>query len=243
MKRIIAIAICTCLVHLAFSQNEAPEIPPKVIPEYHFNLSYTFVHPESIQHLEIGLNKDIINLYSNKVRLGLGVRAGIQDNFNVDFTSAHSSIKDNANNRDTLYHKRLQSASFNLYFNGEYHVSKHVSFGLNLDVLGVSTGLKTDATYRPGITSQQLGYTVVDDVETQPTAANAFSFGNSKGSLNTQLYAKIELSRKVAFRAGIGYLFQEFSTEKGYGANNSYRFEYNTAAFFAGITFHRFDEK
>ena len=228
---------------LSFGQNEAPEIPPKIIPDYHFNLSYTSVQSADIQHAEIGLNKDLFMLMSNKLRLGLGLRAGIQDNQNIAFTSAHASIKDNPNNLDTLFHSRVQSAAFNLYFNGEYALSKHVTFGLNLDLLGISTGLATDADYSPGATSQAYGYYAIDDVESIPTAANAFSFGNSKGALNTQLYVKLRVTRKVALRLGGAYLFQEFSTENGYGAFKSYRYEYNSIGYFVGLTFNRFNEK
>jgi hypothetical protein len=243
LKQLIPILILGLCVSFSYGQNEAPEIPLKIIPEYHFNLSYTTVLEDDIQHAEIGLNKDLINVLDNKLRLGLGVRVGIQDNQNISFTSAHASIKKNEEHRDTLFHGRVQSAAFNFYFNGEYHLSKHISFGLNLDLLGISTGSKTDADYKPGVTSQNNLYYPIDEVESVSTAANAFSLGNSKGCLNAQVYAKVALSRKVAFRLGAAYLFQEFSTTEGYGAFNSYRYEYNTVGIFAGFTFNRFNEK
>ena len=243
MKYVYSILALVLTSVVSFCQNEAPEIPPKLIPDYHFNLSYTAVSNTAIQHAEIGLNKDLFTLMSNKVRLGLGLRAGIQDNKDISFTSAHGAIKGNANHHDTLFHSRVQSAAFNLYFNGEYHLSKHVAFGLNLDLLGITTGLSTDANYIPGSTSEEYGYYAVEDVESIPTAANAFSFGDSKGGLNTQLYVKLALSRKVAFRAGVSYLFQEYSTELGYGAFKSYRYEYNTIGYHVGFTFNRFNEK
>lgn len=243
MKRVLVIAVFLGGTLNAFAQNEAPEIPPKIIPEYHFNLAYASGLSSDVQHLEVGLNKDLVNVLSNKLRLGLGVRIGVQDNKDMGFTSAHASIKGNESHLDTLLFDRVQSGAFNFYFNGEYHVSKHVSFGTTLDLLGISTGIKSDATYAPGATSQAYGYYRVEEVEAYPTASNAFSLGNSKGCLNAQLYAKIALSRKVAIRVGMSYLYQEFSTDNGYGAFSSYRFENNNVAFFGGVTFHRFDEK
>lgn len=216
MIRIIAIAICFLGFQAVTAQNEAPEIPPKIIPEYHFNLAYaTNIKPEGIQHIEVGLNKDLVNVFNNKLRLGLGVRLGIQDSKNPVFTSAHASIKGDADNLDTLFADRVQSAGFNFYFNGEYIFAKHQSFGLTLDLLGISAGLNYDAVYLPGVTSRQYGYYTVQDVEMYPTASNAFSFGNAKGNLNTQLYYRIELSRKLSFRIGASYLYQEFSTDEG----------------------------
>lgn len=243
MKRIFAITICLFGFGAIMAQNEAPEIPLKIIPEYHFNLAYANGQSSSIQHIELGLNKDLINVLDNKLRLGLGVRMGIQDNKNISFTSAHASIKGNENHLDTLSLDRVQSAAFNFYFNGEYHVSKHISFGTTLDLLGISAGVKTEGEYLPGATSQEFGYYALPEVEAYPTPSNAFSLGNSKGCLNAQLYAKIALSRKVALRLGVSYLYQEFSTDHGYGAFKSYRFENNGMAFFGGFTFNRFDEK
>ena len=157
MKRFTAILVCFLGFGAAMAQNEAPEIPPKIIPEYHFNLAYARSFSDTkIQHVELGLNKDLINVFNNKLRLGLGVRIGIQDNQYPVFTSAHASIKGDKNNHDTLFLlDRVQSAAFNFYFNGEYHVAKHSSFGLTLDLLGVSGGLKSDAVYIPGPTSEE----------------------------------------------------------------------------------------
>jgi hypothetical protein len=242
LTRYIVIALCSLISSISLGQNEAPEIPPKIIPEYHFNLAYTGV-VNDVEHIEVGLNKDLINLASNNLRLGLGIRMGLQDSKPKNYTSAHTDIKGIDDHLDTLQLGRVQSVSFNMYFNGEYFVSKHISFGMAVDLLGISTGLTYEGDYAPGVTSQEYRYFPTEEVEAKPTESNAFWFGNSKGCLNTQLYTRIPLSRKVSMRLGVSYLFQEFSTELGYGAFKSYRFENNNLAFFAGITFNRFDEK
>ena len=225
------------------AQNEPPEIELKTIPDYRFNLSYARNANEGVQHVELGLNKDIINVYQEKVRLGFGVRLGLQDNRDVRFTTAHATIKDKEANIDTLILDVGQSGAVNLYLNAEYQILKKLSVGVNLDLLGTSFGAEEKGVYRPGTMSQGGGYQAEAEVVASPTSANAFSMGNSKGGLNSQLYVRFEPARRFGIRAGLAYLFQEYSTARAFGSFSSYRYENNVPAFFIGVTFNRIEEK
>lgn len=227
----------------AIAQNEPPEIELKTIPEYHVNLSYGWNTSEGIQHVELGLNKDLFNFKDDKIRIGFGVRMGVQDNAKRSYTTAHPTIKDNAADIDSIYLDKAVSVALNFYLNAEYYLTDKISVGGNMDLLGISMGPDYDAGYMPGTTSIQKGWVAENKVNAFATRANAFSFGNSKGCLNSQLYVRAEPFRKVSFRFGLAYLFQEFSTDRSFGAYSAYRFENNKMALFAGVTFNRFDEK
>ncbi len=243
MLKYIYISLFLGLSFLSQAQNEPPAEVLKAIPDYRFNLSYAWSPTDAVRHVELGLNKDIINLRENKLRLGLGVRMGIQDNQNISFTTAHPTLKSSDATIDTLFNDRVLSVAFNFYANGEYFLLKNLSVGINLDLLGVSTGGDSKAFYRPGAHSKANGFIAESGITSFPTKANAFSSGNSKGSLNSQLYVRYEPFRRVGIRAGFAYLFQEFSTEQTLGSNSAYRYENNGMAFFVGITFNRIQEK
>lgn len=243
MTRFFNIFLLVALSSFAFGQNEPKEIPLKAFPEYRFNVSYAEGLSASVRNLEIGLNTELLKFKQDNLIFGMGVRAGIQDYNKVTFTTAHANIKSQENDRDSLYFNRVQSMALNLSANVEYKLIPKLWVGGSLDLLGISLGLDSDAEFRPGVTSQQLGYFSESITDAHPTSANAFSFGNAKGCLNSQVYVRVEFSRKVNLRAGLAYLYQEFSTEDGYGAYSAYRYQNNNLAFFAGLTFNRFNEK
>ncbi|MBO6517422.1 MAG: hypothetical protein JJ975_12815 [Bacteroidia bacterium] len=243
MRRLFLISLLVGLLTNVQAQNEPPETVLKKIPDYRFNVSYAWRPSQPIQHLEIGLNKDLLNLKQDQIRLGLGVRAGIQDNNGVPFTTAHADLKKSDGNIDTLSLDRVQSFAFNFYANAEYYLMEKLSVGMNLDLLGFTAGQEFDGTFLPGSASRQAGHTSDNTVTAFPTSSNAYSSQNSKGSLNAQLFVRFEPFRRVGLRGGFSYLFQEFSTENGYGANEAYRFENNGLGFFIGVTFNRIEEK
>jgi hypothetical protein len=224
-------------------QNEPPADEVKLLPEYRFNLGYAQDIPGNTRQLEVGLYRDLLNIKQNKYHLGMGIRMGVQQNNELAFTTAHPDLKSTDNKVDTLYIDQAISVGFNFFVNAEYQWTKSIAFGANLDILGWSVGTTEDRTYSPGTTSIQEGHSKDETASAYPTQANAFSFGNSKGCLNSQLYVKFNVSRKVGIRLGMAYLFQEYSTERTWGEFNAYRFEHNGPAFFAGLTFNRFDEK
>lgn len=242
MLKVFSIALLLGISSLSMGQNEPPPEEFKTIPDYRFNVGYAW-KGQGIRHLELGLNKDLLDYNQEKLRFGLGVRIGTQQNQNVSFTTAHPSIKKNEANVDTLFHENVVSVAGNFYANLEYYILKKLSVGVNLDLLGISTGSNTNGTFVPGDASHQRGYESDNKAKSFPTQANAFSMGNSKGCLNSQLFVRYEPFRRFGIRAGFSYLFQEFSTEQTYGFFDAYRYENNTPAFFIGVTFNRIDEK
>ena len=239
----VYIALLLGLSSQAFGQNEPPPDEVKLIPEYRFNLGYAQDIPGNVRQLEIGLYRDLLNIKQNKYHLGMGVRMGVQQNNEGYFTTAHADLKSADNKIDSLYIDHAISVGFNFFVNAEYQWTKRIAFGGNLDILGWSTGTTQSHSFLPGTTSMEEGHMKDESAKAYPTQANAFSFGNSKGCLNSQLYVKFNLGRKVGLRLGLAYLFQEYSTERTWGEFSAYRFENNGAAFFAGLTFNRFDEK
>ncbi|MCB9263145.1 MAG: hypothetical protein H6607_12290 [Flavobacteriales bacterium] len=233
-----------CISVAGFAQNDPPKKEPlKIIPEYRFNISYAKNLDVGVQHLETGFTTDLLNIFDKKLRFGFGVRMGAQYNQNLDFTTAHANLKSTPSSVDTMHISNAASVAFNLYGNVEFALRKRIAIGVNVDFIGISTGLKAKGQFKPGKESTNQGFEIKNNVEIYPTAANAFTLYNSKGCLYNQAYIRIEPSRKFGIRLGLAYLNQEFSTNESVGVHNAYRFEYNTWGFMAGITFNNFNEK
>lgn len=214
-----------------------------MIADYHVNVAFSKSVQPGVAHLELGMNKDLFNFMDNKLRLGFGVRVGVQDNQQVTFTTARKALKDSESNIDSLYYDQVQGFSFNFYANGEYYLKSWLSVGLNTDILGITTGFEKDATYSPGMASAQSGASRDIFATARPTAANAFSFGDQKGMLMSQLFVRFEPSKQISFKLGYSILMAEYSTVESYGGNTQYRFENHSGAFAFGISFNKFDNK
>lgn len=213
------------------------------IAEYRFNASLAKSIKPGVLHLELGLNKDLFNFLDNDLRLGFGVRLGVQDNNNLSYTSARKAYKKDDNLVDTMVFGRTQVLSFNFNAQAEYYLKKWLAAGLAVDLIGISTGVETNAAYHPGKESTTSGYKSLSEVKTRPTSANAFSLADQKGTLNTQLFLRLEPNKNFAFRIGFACLMNEFSTELTYGSRGQYRFENNVGAYFLGVSFNKFDNK
>jgi len=233
VRRVTYLIVILFLAESSFGQR---------IADYRFNLGFTKAE-KGVSHAELGFNRDLFNFLDNDLRLGFGVRLGVQDNVDITFLTARDDLKDRSEAIDTLRFDRVQSASFNLYAQAEYYVLSWLSGGVNLDLVGITAGSEVEGRYGPGAESISSGYIAETDVNSRPTKANAFSFGSQKGSLVSQIYARFEPSEQIAIKLGYSFVLTEYSTLETKGANQQFRFENNTGGVFIGLSFNKFDNK
>ena len=109
-------------------------------------------------------------------------------------------------NIDTFLIARPNVFAINTLINLGYHFNEKFSVGFNIDALGFSFGGEKKGNYINGFQGQ--------NTTSKPTAFNALLIGdNDRGSLNSELYAKYRLHDKWSLKAGLQFLFTEYTTE------------------------------
>jgi hypothetical protein len=86
-----------------------------------------------------------------------------------------------------------------------YHFTERFSMGFNIDAIGFSIGAEKNGNY---INGTQGGFSAA-----KPTPFNLLLVSdNDLGSLNSQLYAKQKVNDRWSVRAGLQFLFTEYTT-------------------------------
>ncbi|MBS1490903.1 MAG: hypothetical protein JSS93_10275 [Bacteroidetes bacterium] len=108
-------------------------------------------------------------------------------------------------NIDSVLVKSPQVNALNLAIDFGYRLSNKVRVGFNIDVVGFSFGQSKSGNYLNGSISSQ--------VSAKPTSFNILGIGdNDHGSLNSLFYAQYFLSDVWIVKAGLQYLFTEYTT-------------------------------
>ncbi len=153
-----------------------------------------------------------------KVTIGLGARATAYYGRNQYYITAPAKLtsgstgpgvlfKENIKaNIDTFHVQSPQVHAVNLLINLGYHFSDKVFIGFSIDAIGYSFGSGVNGTYING----QAHVPEKADV----TSFNALLISdNDKGSLNSELYARYSLNDGIRLKAGVQFLFTEYTTQ------------------------------
>jgi hypothetical protein len=152
-----------------------------------------------------------------RVTVGLGARATAyfgRDQYYItapaELTSGSTGpgvlFKENINaNIDTFLVRSPQVNAVNLLINLGYHFSDKIFVGFSIDAIGYSFGSRVSGTYINGHSSvlERAGI----------TSFNALLISdNDRGSLNSELYAHYGLTDRIRIKAGVQFLFTEYTT-------------------------------
>lgn len=136
-------------------------------------------------------------------------------------------------NMDTFLIKKARVNAMNIPVYLSYNVSNKFQLGFNIDLIGFSFGAKVSGSYING--SQGM------NTDAKPTAFNALLISdNDIGTLNSALYGKYLLNEKIALKAGLQFLFTEYTTDakvQQFPEAND-RFRNKSLMFSAGVSFH-----
>lgn len=109
-------------------------------------------------------------------------------------------------NMDSFLVKTPQVNALNVMLSISYVLSQKVCIGFNIDAMGFSFGNRTRGNYINGFNGA--------NVEAKPTSFNVLLISdNDLGTLNSELYGKYLLNEKWSVKAGIQFLFTEYTTE------------------------------
>ena len=152
-----------------------------------------------------------------KATVGLGARATAYSGRNQYYITAPAKLtsggtgpgvlfKENINaNIDTFRVQSPQVNAVNLLINLGYHFSDKVFVGFSIDAIGYSFGSRVRGTYING--QQRM------EERAEVTSFNILLISdNDKGSLNSELYARYRLNDRIRLKAGVQFLFTEYTT-------------------------------
>ena len=116
-------------------------------------------------------------------------------------------FKDNiVANMDTFLISNPLVFAVNAEINLGYRFNERFSVGFNIDAMGFSVGAEKNGNYINGAQGARL--------EARPTAFNALLVSdNDRGSLNSELFAKQRINDTWHARAGLQFLFTEYTTK------------------------------
>lgn len=108
-------------------------------------------------------------------------------------------------NVDTFLITSPNVFAINAHINLGYAFSEKFSAGFNIDVIGFSFGGERQGNYINGSQGQMS--------TAKPTTFNALlTSDNDLGSLNSELYAKYKINDRWSAKAGLQFLFTEYTT-------------------------------
>lgn len=155
---------------------------------------------------------------SKKVFVGIGGRFTGYVGRNQYYVTAPAKLTSNgtgplvifkeniAANMDTFLVARPNVYALNAMVNLGYQFNPRLQIGFNIDVIGFSFGPQRRGNYINGRQGQMLNGKV--------TPFNALLISdNDLGSLNSQLYGNYKLAHRLSLRAGLQFLFTEYTTE------------------------------
>jgi len=111
-------------------------------------------------------------------------------------------------NIDSVLFPKSQVNMFNLTFNLGYNITKKISTGLNIDLIGFSFGKKQNGIYYAN------NFATGMPVTAKPTTVNLFLISdNDKGSLNSEFFAKYKWNDSWSVKLAFQFLFAEYTTD------------------------------
>jgi hypothetical protein len=186
----------------------------------------------SVGSVNVALHKNWTLGKKDKFVIGTGIRFTSFFGTDVNFTTAPADLTGDNKNIDTLFAPTPSMSSINALINLGYRLNNKLEVGFNIDVIGFSFGTKGTPTF---ISNGKKTVTTAN-----PTSTNILLVGdNDKGSLNSHLYVKYEISRNVGIKLAYQFLFNELTTETKIqtfpSANDRFRQKSNMV--FAGISY------
>ncbi len=198
---------------------------------------------------QVNIAASYIHLWSvgKKQKLKLGIGGRFTSSFATDkyYTTANAKLTsgktgpsvlfadDLPQNVDSFFVGKTQINALNISFNSEYTLSKKLSIGFNIDLLGFSFGASKNGTYINNGKNSIVG--------SKPSSFNALLISdNDIGSLNSELFIQYKLNNKWSLRGGTSFLFNEYTTNSKVqqinGISND-RFRYKSLYVLVGVSY------
>lgn len=168
-----------------------------------------------------------------KFKIGYGIRFTSYFGSNQNYITAPAELTGKPESIDTLFMANAQSNALNLSINLQYSFSPKFDVGFNIDAVGLSFGGKQTGKFISSIRPTTVSETQTASI----TSFNVLLVGdNDIGTLNSELYVRYWLSEKIGIKAGVGFLFTEYTTDNKLTYDND-RFRNKSMMGMIGITY------
>lgn len=182
---------------------------------------------------------------SKKFRVGVGARFSSYIANNQNYITAPAKLTSGKagpqvifteilnENLDTFSLASAQVNALNLQLVLHYQITQKLGAGFDIDVAGVSFGAKQQGNFESSVWPQANS----NAIEAKPTAPNLLlTSDNDWGTLNSEFYVSYQLRDKVSLRAGLQFLFTEYTTSVPLVFDND-RFRNKSSLGFLAINF------
>ena len=190
--------------------------------QYSTALSWSHLHG-------IGQNK-------RRLKLGYGLRFTSYFGSNQNYLTAPAKYTAKESSIDTLKFTKAQSNALNISLQIVYSIHKKIDLGFNIDLTGLSFGGTENGAFISSIRGTN------DFMQkSKPSNFNLLLTGdNDIGNLNSEFYVRYWVNSKIGIRAGLSYLFTEYTTSNkinlGNGSIINDRFRNKTALGFIAVS-------
>jgi hypothetical protein len=193
----------------------------------------------AVSNVNLQLRKNFYLFGRGRFIIAPGIRFGYATAQSVDYISAPFEITKEPKNVDTLRIGGSAIATANISLNLAYQFTEKLSLGFDIDLFGLSFGGSQTGTWIPGEASSQAMSTPIANVKLDPTSNNILLGGdNDRGTLASGLNLSYLLTDNFGIKAGLGFLFTEYTSEIDYGAANNDRWRAKTMQFSVGANYH-----
>lgn len=226
IKRVFIALILSILCHVSFAQTQ----------DYTLQGSASFRSEFVVGNAS--MHKPLISILADNLQLGLGVRLSMINGSDMQFLTADSELRKDDANRDTFTVAESSTWSASLMFNGEYRLFEKLHVGINFDIIGYSFGSEVEGNFGPGQAAQNEGDQPIMDAKARTSDKNVFLFGNPlSGSLNSQLFARYQVSPFFSFYGGMSYNHVQYNTKEALGVKDHGQFKKQVVSPFIGLAF------
>jgi len=152
------------------------------------------IAPSILYHEELGLNR------LSWLRLALGIRGW---GYHAGATNLYAQNK--SADRDTLLYRNVSADGVSFAIGIDVKIWK-IDLGVNTDLAGLSYGSKRSGYYSKNTAIPGEGAAYYNDwVATSPNIVNVFPLAFSGNSGQSEIYARIWLTRKWGLKIGYSY--------------------------------------
>jgi hypothetical protein len=179
-----------------------------------------------------------------KFKIGYGLRLTFDKGKDLYYETAPAELTSKASgpqiiftkiyteNIDSVYFKSTQTAFVNASVNFEYQLSSRLDAGFNIDVVGFTFASKSAGKY--------IAYQSPENNTYQSATSTPFNLllvsDNDKGSLNSEFYLRYWATSKWGIRAGVSFLFTEYTTDHKLRLEND-RWRNKSLQLLLGVTY------
>lgn len=201
MRKVVRLVIlgCLCMSWMplySISEGDTTKKCLKVWKENH-HLDLSMAIGEDVMLSSFQWDKLFPIALKKRIKIGFGTRMNIANYWDKSFYTAPPQRVNNTFDTLTMSHQTV--FFFNLQFLAEIALLKWWDVGMNIDLVGVSWGARTDGNYY----SSAFGHTGSNQTAL-PENLNLMLFGNNDfGNLNSQFYLRFWPSDKVFIKAGM----------------------------------------